>query len=61
MDKFISEHFYQKTIEVYCGGNGKDVYHGRVLACADGVLTLQAEGKLTFINIDKIISLWEKK
>lgn len=59
MDKFISEHFYQKTIEVYCG-NERDIYHGRVIACADGVLTLQAEGKLTFINIKKIISLWEK-
>ena len=58
MDKFISEHFYKKPIEVYCGGT--DLYHGTVLACADGVLTLQAEGKLTFINIKKIISLWEK-
>jgi len=58
MDKFISEHFYRKKIEVYCGG--KDVYKGVVIACADKVLTLQTENnKLTFINIKKIISLWE--
>lgn len=58
MDKFISEHFYRKEIEVYCGGS--DIYSGKVIACADGVLSLQTEGKLTFINIAKIISLWEK-
>lgn len=58
MDKFISEHFYRKEIEVYLGE--KDVYSGKVIACADGVLTLQKEGKLTFINIHKIKSMWEK-
>ncbi|MHA1266439.1 MAG: MM0924 family protein [Candidatus Helarchaeota archaeon] len=58
MDKFISEHMYRKEIEVYCGAS--DVYKGKVVACADGVLTLQSNGKLTFINIKKIISLWEK-
>lgn len=58
MDKFISEHMYKKEIEVYCGGS--DIYRGKVIACADKVLTLQAEGKLTFINIKKIVSLWEK-
>jgi len=57
MDKFISEHLYRKEIEVYCGGN--DIYSGTVIACADGVLTLQTETKLTFINIRKIISIWE--
>ncbi len=57
MDKFISEHLYRKKIEVYCGG--KDVYRGTVLACADGVLTLQTENKLTFLNIKRIISIWE--
>ncbi len=58
MDKFISEHFYRKELEVYCGQS--DVYSGKVIACADGVLSLQADGKLTFINIKRIISLWEK-
>ncbi|MFX1296498.1 MAG: MM0924 family protein [Promethearchaeota archaeon] len=61
MDKFISEHFYRKNIEVYCGGNGKDIYQGTVIACADSVLTLQGGDKLTFINVNKIISFWEKK
>ncbi|HUX98197.1 MAG TPA: MM0924 family protein [Candidatus Deferrimicrobium sp.] len=58
MDKFISEHLYRKQIEVYCGGN--DIYKGTVIACADKVLTLQTEGKMTFINIDRIVSIWEK-
>ena len=57
MDKFISEHLYNKEIEVYCGGN--DIYRGAVIACADNVLTLQSESKLTFLNIKKIISIWE--
>ncbi|TFG04891.1 MAG: hypothetical protein EU536_03600 [Promethearchaeota archaeon] len=58
IDKFISEHMYRKEIEVYCGGS--DVYRGKVIACADEVLTLQTDAKLTFINTTKIISLWEK-
>ncbi|MHA1145507.1 MAG: MM0924 family protein [Candidatus Helarchaeota archaeon] len=59
MDKFISEHMYQKEIEVYLGE--KDVFSGKVIACADGVLTLSKNDKLTFINIGMIKCLWEKK
>ena len=58
MDKFISEHFYKKNIEVYCGD--KDVFSGTVIACADGVLSLQTKEKLTFISIPHIKALWEK-
>jgi len=58
LDKFISEHMFQKKVEVYMGE--KDVFSGTVIACADGVLTLEKDGKLTFININLIKCLWEK-
>nr|WP_261789117.1 MM0924 family protein [Methanosarcina siciliae] len=38
---------------------GPDIFKGTVEACADNVLTLQKDGKLTHIAIDKIIALWQ--
>jgi hypothetical protein len=56
MQSFIVEHYLSKVVDVYCGG--PDVFKGTVEACADNVLTLNNEGKLTHIAIDKIIALW---
>lgn len=56
MQSFIVEHYLNKDVDVYCGG--PDVFKGNVEACADNVLTLSSEGKLTHIAIDKIIALW---
>ncbi len=56
MQSFIVEHYLNKDIDVYCGG--PDVFRGNVVACADNVLTLSNEGRLTHIAIDKIIALW---
>ena len=56
MQSFIVEHYLNKDVDVYCGG--PDVFRGSVVACADNVLTLSSEGKLTHIAIDKIIALW---
>lgn len=59
LDKFISEHYINKNVEVYM--ITKDTFSGKVLANADGVLTLQTERDLTFIDVTKVVCLWEKK
>ena len=56
IQSFIVEHYLNKDIDVYCGG--PDVFRGNVEACADGVLTLSNNEKLTHIAIDKIIAIW---
>ncbi len=58
MQSFIVEHYLQKDVDVYCGG--PDTFQGTVEACADGVLTLKKETRLTHISIDKIIAIWVK-
>jgi hypothetical protein len=58
--KFISEHFINKNVDVYCGT--PNTFNGKVLYCADDVLTLESEDKtLTFVSIPKIIALWKSK
>ncbi|HII06219.1 MAG TPA: hypothetical protein HA349_02550 [Methanotrichaceae archaeon] len=59
MDKFISEHLYDKEIEVYFGGNEKQRLHGKVVGSADGVLVLENEGRRDYVNIEKVIAAWE--
>ena len=60
LDKFISEHYINRSIEVFTVT--KDTFSGKVIANADGVLTLQTDGpRLTFIDISKVVCLWEKK
>lgn len=58
MQSFIVEHYLNRTIDVYCGG--PDVFKGTIEACADNVLTLKKDGKLTHIAIDKVIAIWEQ-
>lgn len=59
MDKFISEHLYNKEIEVYFGGNGSERLSGKVVGSADGVLVLEKNGRLDYINLEKVIAAWE--
>ncbi|MDM7918735.1 MAG: MM0924 family protein [Methanosarcina sp.] len=49
-------HYLESAVDVYCGG--PDIFKGTIKACADNVLTLEDEGKLTHIAIDKIIAMW---
>ena len=56
IQSFIVEHYLNKAIDVYCGG--PEVFGGTLEACDDNVLTLNNEGKLTHVVIDKIIALW---
>jgi len=59
LDKFVSEHLYQKEIEVYFGGDGDQRLRGKVVGSADGVLVLEHKGRRDYINIDKVIAAWE--
>ena len=56
MQSFIVEQYLNKAVDVYCGG--PDIFSGTVESCDDNVLTLNNEGKLTHVAIDKIIALW---
>lgn len=56
MQSFIVEQYLNKYVDIYCGE--PDVFKGVVQTCVDNVLTLNNEGILTYIAIDKIISLW---
>lgn len=58
MQSFILCHLLNENIDVYCGG--EDVFFGQVVGCADNVLTLETNGHLTYIAVDKIISLWKR-
>ncbi|MHA1309956.1 MAG: MM0924 family protein [Candidatus Helarchaeota archaeon] len=58
IDKFISEHYINKEIEIYLGKN--EILSGTVVSCIDQVLTLLKDGKYTFVSIHHIKCLWEK-
>jgi len=62
LSKFISEHYIDENVDVYCGPPSN--FSGKIIACADDVLTLETEdeGKksLTHIAIDKIIAIWKE-
>jgi len=50
------EHYLNKAIQVYCGG--PEIFGGTLETYDDNILTLNNEGKLTHVVIDKIIALW---
>jgi hypothetical protein len=56
IQSFIVERCLNKAIDVYCGG--PEIFSGTVEACDDNILTLNNEGKLTYVVTDKIIALW---
>jgi hypothetical protein len=60
LEAFIVGHLLNMEVDVYCGWNDK--FSGKIVACADGVLTLETEkGVFTHIAIDKIVAIWKKK
>ena len=59
IQSFIVEHYLDKEIDVYCGG--EDTFRGKVKAIADDVLPLEKDGVHTHICVDKIIAIWPKK
>jgi hypothetical protein len=62
LSKFISEHYINSMVDVYCGPPSN--FSGKIIACADDVLTLETEKEgekvLTHIAIDKIIAIWKQ-
>jgi hypothetical protein len=56
MQPFIVEHLIGENVDVYCGG--PDVFRGKIIACADNVLTLEQDKKYTHVAIDKITAIW---
>lgn len=59
MENFITGHLLCQDVDVYCGGENK--FNGRVIGCADGVLTLETDPEvLTHVAIDKIVSIWPR-
>ena len=59
LDKTISEHFIDKTIEVYFGGRPNETLTGKVVGSADGVVVLEHDQRRDFINVGKIVAFWE--
>jgi len=60
LEAFIVGHLLNMEVDVYCGWSDK--FSGKVVACADGVLTLETEkGVYTHIAVDKIVAIWKKQ
>jgi len=59
LDKTISEHFINKTIEVYFGGRPNETLKGKVVGSADGVIVLEHDNRRDFINTEKVAAFWE--
>jgi hypothetical protein len=59
LDKFIAEDLSGKVIEVYFGTGKADRLKGKVLECSDGVLVLEYNGRRDYINLDRVLAVWE--
>jgi hypothetical protein len=60
MENFITGHLLCEEVDVYCGGDDK--FKGKVVGCADEVLTLETgPGVYTHIAIHKIVAIWAKQ
>jgi hypothetical protein len=58
MNEFLTKLMNQE-VDVVCAASDEH-YKGRVKTCVGGVVTLEADGQLTHIAIDKIISLTQR-
>jgi len=59
LDKFISERLSNKVIEVYFGTGKADRLKGKVVESVDGVLVLEYNGRRDYVNLDKVLAVWE--
>jgi hypothetical protein len=59
VDKFISECLSDKVIEVYFGTGKADRLKGKVVERVDGVLVLEYNGRKDYVNLDKVLAVWE--
>ncbi len=58
MNEFLSRMVNQE-VDVVCA-TSEEHYKGRVKACAAGVLSLEADGHVTYIAVDKIVALTQR-
>ena len=58
MEEFLAKQCLNKTITVRPAGGGEPLY-GRVREVRGGVLTLEQDGRPTFVAVDKIFSVAE--
>ena len=56
LQDFILSHLVNENAQIYCGHQG-EAYTGVVVACSDGILTIEKNGNQTFIACDKIESM----
>ncbi|MDD1752841.1 MAG: hypothetical protein LUQ38_07120 [Methanotrichaceae archaeon] len=59
LDKFISDRLSNKVIEVYFGTGKADRLKGKVVESVDGVLVLEYNGRRDYVNLDKVLAVWE--
>jgi hypothetical protein len=60
LGKFISEHYINEKVDIYCGPPSN--FTGKVIGCADEVLTLESDDKtLIHVFIPHIIAIWKAK
>ena len=58
MNEFLTR-LVNQEVDVVCSSSDEH-YKGRIKACAGGVVTLEADGQLTHVAIDKIVSLTQR-
>jgi len=46
-------------VEIQCTG-GNHALRGRIKSCAAGILALESDGHLTYVAVDKIISMSQR-
>jgi len=59
LDKFMSEHLFGKSIEVYFGGDENERMRGKLVGSADGVIVLENNDRRDYINVEKVVAAWE--
>jgi hypothetical protein len=58
MNEVVTKMLNQE-VEIQCTG-GSNALRGRVKSCGGGILALESDGRLTYIAIDKIISMSQR-
>lgn len=58
MNEFLGR-LVNHEVDIVCAAS-EEHYKGRVKACAGGVVSLEADGQLTYIAVDKIVAITQR-
>ena len=58
MNEFLSRLINQE-VDIACAASDEH-YKGRIKACAGGVVSLEADGHLTYLAVDKIVTITQR-